>query len=57
MVPSADMIRTGQGSMAVKVYFRATQKVSAKLAGMFKAAFPQFYKNYSKAFEAGVYYI
>lgn len=42
--------------MAVKIYFKATQKVSAKLAGMFKAAFPQFYENYSKAFKAGVFH-
>ena len=41
--------------MAVTLYFTATQKVSAKLAGMFEAAFPQFHKDYAKAFEAGVW--
>ena len=50
------MIRTAGGAQAVRTYFRATQGVSAKLAGMFKAAFPRFYHSYKKAFQAGVFY-
>lgn|ERR1700753_2470606 len=55
MVPSADMLRSGQGAMAVNSYFRITQRVSAQLAAMFKAAFPEYYDKYKKAFEAGVW--
>jgi hypothetical protein len=55
MVPSADMVRSAKGAMAVKTYYRATQKVCAQLAAMFKAAFPEYYVKYSKAFEAGVW--
>ena len=55
MTPSADLLRSGKGALAVGTYFRTTQKVSAKLAGMFKAAFPKYYRAYSKAFQAGVF--
>ena len=55
MVPSSDMFGTGQGAMGVKSYFIATQKASAKLAAMFKAAYPVYYEKYKKAFAAGVW--
>lgn len=55
MVPSSDMNRTGKGAMAVKSYFLATQRASAKLAAMFRAAYPEYYEKYRKAFSAGVW--
>ena len=55
MVPSADFVRSGQGSMAAKIYYKATRYTSAKLAGLFQASFPLYYKKYRKAFEAGVW--
>ena len=42
--------------MAAKVYYRATQRLAAQLAGLFKAAFPLYYKKYRKAFAAGVWF-
>jgi hypothetical protein len=56
MVPSSDLLRSGQGSMAAKVYYRATQRLAAQLAGLFKAAFPLYYKKYRKAFAAGAWF-
>lgn len=56
MIPSADLIKTAQGAGAVRVYYRATQKVAAQLAAMFKAAFPEYYSKYKKAFRAGIWY-
>lgn len=55
MVPSADMVKSCQGAMAIRTYYKATQKVSAQLAAMFMAAYPEYYTKYSKAFEAGVW--
>jgi len=40
---------------AVRTYYTATSRISAKLAGMFKAAFPNYYHKYKKAFSAGVW--
>ena len=56
MIPSADLLKTAQGAGAVRVYYRATQRVAAQLAAMFKASFPQYYERYKKAFAAGVWY-
>lgn len=56
MVPSSDMLRSSKGAMAVRSYFQATQHLSAQLAAMFRAAFPEYYEKYSKAFQAGVWY-
>ena len=53
MVPSSDLLRTGKGALAVETYYLNTQKVALYLAGMFKAAFPDYYHKYSQAFEAG----
>ena len=55
MVPSSDMIRSGQGVLAVPTYYIGTQEVSIKLAGYFQAAFPEYYKKYKQAFAAGVW--
>jgi len=49
------MIRSGKAAMVVKTYYTVTSEVSAKLAGMFKAAFPDCYHKYEKAFSAGVW--
>ena len=53
MVPSTDFHRTSKGVQAVRKYFTETERTSAKLAGMFQAAFPIYYKKYKKAFKAG----
>jgi len=53
MVPPADLIRTAKGAMAVVAYYQATHKVSAQLAAIFWAAFPEHYWKYSDAFAAG----
>lgn len=36
-------------------YFSATSELGAILAGMFQAAYPDYYKRYRAAFEAGVW--
>ena len=53
MVPSADMFKSCQGAMAIWTYYVATQQVAVILAGMFQAAFPEYYAKYRKAFFAG----
>jgi len=53
MVPSKDFLRSGQGAQAVLKYLTDTQRTSAKLAGMFQAAFPEYYEKYKTAFLAG----
>jgi len=54
MVPSSpDLLRTGQGALAVETYYLNTQKVAVYLAGMFKAAFPDYFDKYHQAFCQG----
>ena len=53
MVPSKDFHRSSKGAQAVKKYFTDTQRTSARLAGMFRAAFPDYYEKYEEAFRAG----
>ncbi|KAI0757027.1 hypothetical protein C8Q80DRAFT_1280846 [Daedaleopsis nitida] len=56
LVPSSDMLGGGVAAHAVEVetYFYATKTI-VLLAEMFKAVFPEEYKQYRKAFDAGVW--
>jgi len=48
--PSSDMIRSGQGVLAVPTYYIGTQTVSANLAGYFNVIFPLYNKKYHQIF-------
>jgi len=50
MVPSSDLVKTGQAAVAVRTYHMATQRVAIILAELFKAAFPGYFQKYCKAF-------
>lgn len=55
MKPSADMLRNAQVALAVRWYMKKTAKLALALKEMFRAAYPDEFKIYEKAFEAGVW--
>lgn len=52
---STDFARNMTGAMAVRYYFKATPSMARRLAAMFEVAFPEYYKKYCQAFEAGIW--
>ncbi|KAG1725983.1 hypothetical protein EDB19DRAFT_1592285, partial [Suillus lakei] len=53
--PSADMFRNAQVALAVRWYMKRTSKLALVLKEMFKVAYPDDFKIYQKAFDAGVW--
>ncbi|KAG2109525.1 hypothetical protein DEU56DRAFT_920321 [Suillus clintonianus] len=51
--PSKNMVSGPHGAPQVHAYFNATETLALRLAVMFRKAFPEFYKKYRKAFDAG----
>jgi hypothetical protein len=57
LLPSKDMVKSCHAAMAVRYYFLATAKVASFLAAYFAVSFPEDYKRYKEAFDAGVWYM
>jgi hypothetical protein len=49
------MTKSGTALASIRCYYTATRTVAKMLAIMFEAVFPEAFKNYKKAFEAGVW--
>ncbi|KAF8867895.1 hypothetical protein CPB84DRAFT_1810481, partial [Gymnopilus junonius] len=52
---SGDISHTSTSLAAAGSYYYLTQSIAATLAKMFQAVFPEEYRKYEKAFEAGVW--
>ncbi|KAF8232695.1 hypothetical protein L208DRAFT_1270597 [Tricholoma matsutake] len=55
LTPSKDSLWGCQATMAVKWYYQVTEEVAHLLSAYFKKAFPEYHRQYSKAFSAGVW--
>ncbi|KAG2745093.1 hypothetical protein P692DRAFT_20877347 [Suillus brevipes Sb2] len=53
--PSADMVCNAQVALAVAWYMKRTTKFAIALKELFRVAYPDDFKIYEKAFEAGVW--
>ena len=52
---SGEFTRSGKAAKAIHHYYEATEGLARILASMFKVLFPEVYKRYTTAFEAGVW--
>ncbi|KAF8230249.1 hypothetical protein L208DRAFT_1282788, partial [Tricholoma matsutake] len=55
LMPSKDSLRGCQAAMAVKWYYQVTEEVAHLLSAYFKKAFPEYHRQCSKAFSAGIW--
>jgi hypothetical protein len=49
------MTKSGTGLTSVRGYYRDTAVIANMLGEMFAASFPEEYRDYTRAFEAGVF--
>jgi hypothetical protein len=52
---SGEFTRSGKAAKAIRHYYEVTEGLARILASMFKVLFPEVYKRYTTAFEAGVW--